>query len=154
QVRVDQRVHRAALLRIRSVQLFDNLLISIRMVVGLGEDQRVRRRTERIVDAIELLRRRPFDERQRREVADDLVPPDAVEAERGARADAAGHPLVGSALVEALRGEADAEVALRRDAAEAPEPALLPGQRVMRLPWRSLPRLGTVAPAQLDEAPA
>src|SRR4029079_1669266 len=116
------------------------------------EDQRVRRRAERVVDAIELLRSRSFDQRERREVADDLVATDAVEDERRARIEAAGHPLVRPALVEPLRGEADAEIALRRDAAEAPQPAFLAGQRMMGLAGRALPRLGAVAPPQLDEA--
>src|SRR6185503_9704062 len=77
---------------------------------------------------------------------------DALEDERGAAIEAARHPLVRRVLVEALRGEADAEVLLRRQPAETPQPAGFAGEGVIRLARRALPVLGAVPAPQLDVA--
>ena len=59
-----QFVDGSALPRIGRVHLFDDMLIGIGVAERLREQQRVRGRSDRIIDAIELLPRSPFAERK------------------------------------------------------------------------------------------
>ena len=137
---------------VRRVDLLDHVLVGIGVPERRRQDERVRRSADGEVGAVELGSRGAESEHERRVVADELVAADALEDERRARVEAAGHALVGRVAVEALRGEADAEVLLRRHAAEAPQPARLAGQAVVMLARRALPVLGAVAPPHLDVA--
>ena len=78
--------------------------------------------------------------------------PIALEDERGAGVEAVRLAPEGRVAVETLRREADADILLRRPAAEAPQSAGLTGETVVVLAGRALPVLGAVPPPHLDVA--
>src|SRR5262249_2674264 len=124
--------------------------VDIAVLDRAGEDQSMGRSAQRRIGDVELEAGGPA---QRAEIADPLLDADALEDESRAgvmalrRADEVG------VHVEALRGEADADQALRRPAAAAPEAARLAGEAQMQLARMRLPGAGSgLAAADLDDA--
>ena len=110
----------------------------------------MRRRSEREVRAVQLGAGRADFQHERGMVANQLVAADAVENPRRPRIEASRHAGIRRVPIEALRGEPDAEVLLRRHAAESPQAAGLAREAVIVLARRALPVLGAVAPPHLD----
>ena len=121
---------------VRDPDLLGDQLIGVGVVLRARHHQRVRRRAQRRVGAVDL---EPGGAAlEDAEIAEQLVL-DALEHEGGARIAARGHAPVVGAMVEALADEADARQLLRRPAVAPPEPAVLAGEAVVVLARPGVP---------------
>src|SRR6202042_2736440 len=96
-----------------------NDFVSIRMVLAAADDQCVRRRTEELVDCIDLISCGPALEHA--EIAKDLIT-DAIECPGNPWVGCGLHASIVAALVEALADEADPDQTLRGSGVGAPKP--------------------------------
>ncbi len=131
-------------------QLLRRQGIDIAVLDGARQHQRMGRGAQALVGDVELEARGPAEGA---EIADPLVRRHALEDEGRARIAARRRLQVIGIGIEALRGEADADQALRGAAAAAPESARLAGEGEMHLGGIGLPgaRAGLAA-AHLDDA--
>ena len=131
------RILRAAQPREVEQDLLDDVRVVVAVPFGARDQERVRRRAEGELVAVELVAGSAAADQA--EVADALRPLDSREDPRGSRVETVGHTEVVRRTVEALGREADAEDLLRRTGAVAPDATALAARRVVGFARARLP---------------